>query len=425
MSLPLSCIDVFSSSFEELKSFYDKLDHDHSHFVNSNDICTPLGCVKEMADVVPIELWSREDLKVLDPCCGNGNFHAYIVKKVSLNHLYFNDINEKRLANIRSFFGEQANITKKNFLLFDDVEIYDLVVANPPYARFRNDHRVSKNHNLSRHFIEKALKVLKKDGYLLFIVPNNWMSLSDRNYLPMKLSRYQFLHLNIHGAKKWFPKVGSSFTWFLLKKTKNKNIAKVENHYNLTDIQSVRIDEGSSFIPLYYSEIVRGILKKTIYANLERYKIETSSDLHRTTRKALLSDEKTNLHRYKLHHTPTQVVWSARRHKYQEGWKVFISLTNQYGTFIDDCGMTQSIAFVRCNSHKEAQKIEKELREQIFHFINNITRYGNFNNIRILQKFPKLGTFELANKEKLFISQFDSKYYERKEKEKRCVSTVL
>ena len=47
------------------------------------------------------------------------------------------------------------------------------------------------------------------------------MSLSDRNVLPAALSRYQFLHLNIHGAKRYFQKIGSSFTWFLLQKKPN------------------------------------------------------------------------------------------------------------------------------------------------------------------------------------------------------------
>ena len=50
----------------------------------------------------------------------------------------------------------------------------------------------SKNHNLSRDFIKKALRITKKNGYILFIVPNNWMSFSDRNKLPQELTKYQF-----------------------------------------------------------------------------------------------------------------------------------------------------------------------------------------------------------------------------------------
>jgi hypothetical protein len=37
--------------------------------------------------------------------------------------------------------------------------------------------------------------------------------------------------------------------------------------------------------------------------------------------------------------------------------------------------MTQSIAFVRCSSKKEAEKIKNELDNDIYIFLNNITRY--------------------------------------------------
>ena len=50
--------------------------------------------------------------------------------------------------------------------------------------------------------------------------------------------------------------------------------------------------------------------------------------------------------------------------------------------------MTQSIAFIQCNNEEEAKNIQKVLDHPLYKFINNICRYGNFNNIRILQHFP-------------------------------------
>ena len=63
--------------FNSIKKRFDTLNLNHEHFVNSNDICTPMDCVKEMLDSLPAEFWQRKNLKVLDSCCGNGNFHAY------------------------------------------------------------------------------------------------------------------------------------------------------------------------------------------------------------------------------------------------------------------------------------------------------------------------------------------------------------
>jgi SAM-dependent methyltransferase len=405
------------TKYDNIKKHFNSLNNDLNHFVNSNDICTPIECVKEMVDTIPAEFWEKDNLKILDSCCGNGNFHGYIKTKTDLKNLYFNDINEVRIENLKKYFGSNINLTTKDFLSFEESEKYDLIVSNPPYAKFNDNIRVSKNHNLSRAFIEKSLRITKEGGYILFIVPNNWMSYSNRNVLPKQLSEYQFIHLDINGAKKWFPKVGSSFTWFLLQKTPNYKAFTISNNYKINDTQTAFLDKNSNFIPLYYSNIVKSIFDKTINnANLPKYKIETTSYLHRTTKKEFLNDVQSNEYQFRQIHTPSQVVYSKIPHKYQEGYKVFISLTNQYSTFIDDCGMTQSIAFVRTQNFEEAQKIKQELDNEVFHFINNVTRYGNFNNIRILQNFPILYSFQLNEEETNFIKLFNSKYYGNKKK---------
>ena len=400
------------NTFSDIKLLYTKLDKDASHFVNSNDICTPIDCVKEMVDVIPNEVWKRKGLKVLDSCCGNGNFHAYIQTKTHVSNLYFNEINPKRIDNVKRIFGNNINITDRDFLTFEDKEEYDIVVSNPPYAKFdANNKRVSKNHNLSRDFIRKALAITKKDGYILFIVPNNWMSYADRNILPKLLSQYQFIHLNINGAKKWFPKVGSSFTWFLLKKSPNKTDFTVENNYVLKGEEKTILGKDINYIPLYYSNIVKSIIDKTLNTDYPKYKVETTSYLHRYTKKEFIQEEKDTIFKYRLIHTPTQTVYSKVPHKYQNGYKVFISLSNQYSTFVDNCGMTQSIAFIRCHTKAEAKKIQEELKNDIFIFLNNITRYGNFNNVRILQTFPLLEYICLTQQEKYFIYRFNQIYY--------------
>lgn len=403
-----------NQSFAEINAYFNKLNLDKNHFVNSNDICTPLECVKEMVDSIPKTFWQRKDIKILDSCCGNGNFHAYIRTKTKLSNLYFNEINENRIENVKKYFGDSINLTNIDFLTYSNKEKYDLVVSNPPYAKFKNNVRVSKNHNLSRDFIRKALKVTKTDGYILFIVPNNWMSYADRNILPSELSKYQFIHLNINGAKKWFPKIGSSFTWFLLQKSINRKSFTVENNYYVKDTQKVKLKTNLKFIPLYCSSIVNSITDKVINNNLPKYKIETTSFLHRFTKRHLLSKTKCSEFKYKLIHTPSQIVWSKTPHKYQDGIKVFISITNQYKTFIDSCGMTQSIAFIMCANLLEANSIQTSLNSEVFKFIVNITRYGNFNNIRILNNLTILERIKLDKNEVALIKEFNSKYYDKK-----------
>lgn len=90
--------NISFSEYQKIKYHFDELNQDKNHFVNSNDICTPIDCVKEMVDSVPNDFWQR-DIKVLDSYCGNGNFHSYINTKTQLKNLYFNEINTKRVKN--------------------------------------------------------------------------------------------------------------------------------------------------------------------------------------------------------------------------------------------------------------------------------------------------------------------------------------
>lgn len=213
-------MDIDNATFNELKAYYDDvLNISKSTYKSSNDENTPIDCVIEMVDKIPEELWSRNKLDILDPCCGNGNFHLVILYKllgegidkaiVLEQILHFNDINEERLKVVENVFcGDKYNlqITSNDFL--SDVGFekkYDLIVANPPYAKIlSNGKRASKNHNLIKLFIENALSCLKENGYILFITPSNCMSLADRNILIKKLTALQIIHLDIHSAKRYF-----------------------------------------------------------------------------------------------------------------------------------------------------------------------------------------------------------------------------
>jgi methylase of polypeptide subunit release factors len=379
--------------YENLRKKLESLNSDHSHFINSNDICTPMDCVEEMVDNIPCSFWDRKNIRILDPCAGNGNFPAYISQKIKHNQsvfLHLNEINSKRVQYIQEFFNG-IHLTQKDFLYFSIIEEgnYDLIIANPPYAKFTNGKRTAKNHGISKDFVKKSMELLNKNGFLAFILPDNWMSLSDRNDIPRILSRYQFIKLNIHGAKKYFPKIGSSFTWFVLQKKENKDKFIVSNYFKKREDSLVSLNKETKSIPLFYNDNVKSIIDKTLNSDNEKIKIITSSDLHKYTKKLILSTQKSEDFPYEVVHTPKQTIWSKKPHKFQEGWKVFISLTSYYGSFIkENVGMTQSIAFILCKNKEEALKWKKIIDHPLYIFLNNIHRFGNFNNIRVLQNFP-------------------------------------
>lgn len=432
-------MNIHNSTYDELKKYYDiTLNKNKELFETPNDEPTPIGCIEEMLEKVPLELWKRENLKILDPCGGTGNFHLVnhnLIKKynpnkttssIINNNLFYNDINQKRINITKSIFP-QLSITNIDFLKYPDIkdeeDKYDLITVNPPYALLKYDEltktwkRTSKNHNLIKPFIKKSLDLLKKGGYIVFITPNNWMSLADRNTIIRHLTKLQFHWLDIGSAKKkWFSHIGSSFTWYIIENTPYYKDFIVSGEYKGIKYNNKVKSQIRDYIPLIYNNIIQNILNKVIDNNLPKYTIETSSDLHKYTKKDDISSIKNDIFKYKLIHTPRQIVYSKRPHKYQDGYKVFISTTTYYEVFVDKCGMTQSISFIKCKNLQEANDIKEILNNDLFKFINNICRWGNFNCIRILQKFPIVDPnrniyeqFDLTNNEIEFIKKFQNK----------------
>ena len=405
-------------NYQQLKDYYNNT-LNKKELESPNDEPTPIECVEEMIQKIPTDFW-KKDIKILDPCCGFGNFFIVIrnlllnyhnEKYILKNMLFFNDINQYRLDIAKKFF-KNANITNKDFLTdFSNKVKYDLIVANPPYAKFTNGKRTSKNHNLIKDFINKSFELLNENGYILFITPDNWTSYADRNELIKKLTEKQIIYLNIHTAKKYFKKIGSSFTWYIIQNTKAYKDIQVEGIWKNKIYTDLVPSQTRKYIPLLYNNVVKSILAKTIDADNKKFNVETSCDLHRTTKKHLINNNKNKEFRFKLIHTPKQTVWANRPHKFQDGYKVFISTTSYYGVFVDSCGMTQSIAFIRCENGEEADQICQTLEHSLYKFINNICRWGNFNNVRILQSFPYCdckdvyGFFGISENEVEFIEK--------------------
>ena len=144
-------------------NFFNNLNKDKTHYASSDDICTPMECVKKMVEYIPSELWEREKLSILDPCAGNGNFGAFCSLRTSESNIWFNELSRLRYQNCKTILSP-TNISNNDFFNLNGE--WDLIIANPPYSGGGN-----KNRSLSNSFIERAIDLLANRGYLCFVTP--------------------------------------------------------------------------------------------------------------------------------------------------------------------------------------------------------------------------------------------------------------
>lgn len=399
-----ACANGVSVSQEEIFKYYNEINKDTSHMISNDDICTPMECVKTMLDYIPEDFWKNQNIKVLDPCAGNGNFYAYCMFKTNPENIWNNDINEVRLQNFKKILNP-THVTKKDFLQMDvETEKWDLIMGNPPYSGGGN-----KNRSLSNAFIEKAIELLNDGGFLCFVTPNNWMTYNTKNSTLKKLlSEGSFVVID-NDAKKFFAKVGSSFTIIVWQKNVKGNRTLVKNNFLLKDIQKdVVIPQELPFIPLYISQTVIGLIPKI--TGEENGRFFYRCDLHNFTQKAYLSDQKDDVYKYETIHTMRKTRYASKKQDIFDKWNIIVPLSTYFEPKVmHNVNTTQSVGYISFNTQNEAEKYLETITQPQFKLMIHLTRYGNFNNIMVLKHLKFDAEFSFNENENREINNLVSK----------------
>ena len=388
---------------DELFSVLDRLNMDTSHMRSNDDICTPMSCVKLMIDYLPEELWQRKNLKIIDTCCGNGNFGAYISTKTSIENIWFNELSTVRYEICKKIVNPKhiSNIDAFEIKSFGE---WDLSVANPPYSGGGN-----KNQSLSNRFIEHSIDLLKNGGYLCFITPNNWMTYNNNNTTLKKLLEQGSFLVIDNDVKKYFPGVGSSFVVFVWQKGVFDHKTKVINNFVIKDVQEgVSIPKTLKFIPLYISNESISVSLKVVSENLGKFNYRC--DLHNFTKKEFLNDDCTQEFPYKTIHTVRKTRYAKFKQDIYDKWVVIVPLSTYYIPFVEhNVNVTQSVGYISFETEEEARNFCDKMKNDLFKTVVHLTRYGNFNNIMVLKHILFDKELSLSKQEKDFIRCFCSK----------------
>jgi len=171
-----------------------------------------------------------EGPKVLDPACGTGEFLTTAKDYFKKPKLYGWDL-EQKLIEITKKTVPGAELKCVDTLLSEESDQYDFIIGNPPYFEFTPPKNIFKKYqeiiggrvNIFSLFIYQGIKLLKKGGYLAFVVPP---SMNNGAYF-MKLRKFIVDNANIEylhrlDDPKIFKGALQSIMLIILKKDKNK-----------------------------------------------------------------------------------------------------------------------------------------------------------------------------------------------------------
>lgn len=248
---------IFKDKVSEFIAQYEKVSKLESKLFG--EVFTPRQLIDEMLDTLPAEVWTNKDLKWLDPAVGIGNFPKAIldrlmvglecvipnederVKHILEEMLYMCDISVKNLFILYQLFDKnnefKLNVYRGSFLTEDfdkhmkevwKLDGVDVVVGNPPYQSPDVDKGQSHIYHI---FVKKS--IYYTTNLVLFVTPPTFLKDKIESVFGSK-----FLYINTD-VKKYFEKVGTSFIFYILKKTDDEVQTKIFDGVNEF---SVKID---------------------------------------------------------------------------------------------------------------------------------------------------------------------------------------
>ncbi len=164
----------------------------------------------EVVNSLISNLFSEKDIKskeIIDPCCGTGNFILQLPEDVKSENVYANDIDDisVKLARINYALKYDLSdrdmvlrhITQSDFLLDNGEKKYDIILGNPPWG----------SEEPYDDFVERALKNLKENGHLSFVLPESILSVKSHKKIRQfmmsscRLRYVEYLGEAFHGVQ--------------------------------------------------------------------------------------------------------------------------------------------------------------------------------------------------------------------------------
>ena len=402
------------------------------------EVFTPMSLVNEMLDKLDEyyikenkkSIFEEKEFKWLDPANGMGNYPIAVYyrlmkglknkiknkeerkKHILENMLYMAELNKKNVFICKQIFNIE-NKYKLNLYCGDSLQLntekewnvkeFDIIVGNPPYQKSTTGTRKGGygGRSLWDKFVILSLdKLLKNNGYLVFIHPPSWRKPEHKLWNKMTQEN-QILYLKLF-TEQLSSKIFNCSTlvdYYIIKK---KNIYTNTILFG-QDKQQYNINlKEWKFLPSGKINIIKKILGKN--------KIIYSSSLYDTRRKYILQRKKKEIkeeyykrckeqkYNYPIIHNMTKAYGNGYVYSYiNKGHfgikKVVLSFGRYqypYNDYKGEYGMSQICYGLKIKNKKEGNNIVKAINSNKFKEVLKYTKWSTFQtDWRMFKYFKK------------------------------------
>lgn len=271
--------------------------------------------VTEMLDQLPASVWTSSSTTFFDPAIGGGQFVRAVEQRLrehghsdaNIRGRVFgfeeSDLHIRFAVNKHKLVGQYVRKPYDKFLELDNTMKFDVVVGNPPYQNSHEKDAESKRkvgNKLWYQFIFMADNLVKKNGYVMMVSPNQWltggvqMRKGGLGVLKDIFAKKQLITATIGGiTQKYFKGIGISIGWWAYQ---NRPVTDV-TPLNL-GTTTINVDfKDLEFLTPEASEESISIVSKTLLASNAKFDTyyfnsQCKPNAHNETEKAT----KTNKH---------------------------------------------------------------------------------------------------------------------------------
>ena len=152
------------------------------------EVTTPKQLINELFDMLDSDVFSKKNIKWLDPCAGSGVFFNELFEnrltslpKLKNKLFWMTEINTYHTKLLKERFNDVVNIKNIDFLDFNESN-FDIIIANPPFqvngtikVPTKKGNKEKDGKEMWSRFVKHAIELLKDNGMLLCITPVIWL----------------------------------------------------------------------------------------------------------------------------------------------------------------------------------------------------------------------------------------------------------